>query len=159
MSILDPSRGIWIPGTLVRKLRHNSYLVKTTAGAVYHCTRKHLWERQVTKPDLEPPKADNPVMHKAQVCTPPQHKSYAEAAALRPNPAAVQCAKPSTLQQSTPNPVCNPSPVQPSTEVKVPAPPSVPAAKVPASQASHTSLATRQSSRTRHAPERLIEKM
>ena len=42
----------------MRKLCHQSYLVKTTAGAVYQHTRKHLRERQVSKPELEPPSAD-----------------------------------------------------------------------------------------------------
>ena len=35
ISILDTSRGIWIPGTVMHQLQHGSYLVCTTAGAVY----------------------------------------------------------------------------------------------------------------------------
>ena len=66
ISILDPSRNIWIPRTVMRKLHHQSYLVKTTDGAVYQHTRKHLCERQVSKPDLEPPSTDLDVSTKAQ---------------------------------------------------------------------------------------------
>ena len=55
--------------------------------------------------------------------------------------------------------MCNPEAVQASTEVKVPVPPSAPAAKVPASTTSHTSMATQQSNHTRRAPECLIEQM
>ena len=44
ISILDPARGIWIPGTVIRKLCHNLYLVKTTAAGqcanVWHSTYK-----------------------------------------------------------------------------------------------------------------------
>ena len=42
ISILDPARGTWIPGTVIRKLCPNLYLVKMTARTVYHCARKHL---------------------------------------------------------------------------------------------------------------------
>ena len=47
---------------------------------------------------------------------------------------------------ATANTQCNHSAVQSSTEPKVPASPSVPAAKVPASSTSHTSMARCQSS-------------
>ena len=49
VSILGTSRGIWIPGTVMHWLWHRSYLVYTTAGAVYHQTQKHPWHRVVTK--------------------------------------------------------------------------------------------------------------
>ena len=91
--------------------------------------------------------------------------NYALAAALQPKPAATQYTILSTPHQHTPaktadvTPQCNPSAVQASIEQKVPAPPSVPAAKVPASSTSHTSLATHQSSCTHHPPECLIKQM
>ena len=57
VSILNASRGICIPGTVMHWLQHRSYLVCTTAGAVYHHTWKHLWDRVLTKPDHEPASA------------------------------------------------------------------------------------------------------
>ena len=145
----------------MRKLHHQSYLVKTTAGAVYRHTRKHLCERQVSKPDLEPLSADLDVSTKAQ---PPVHaplkpvSNHAPAAAPQPRLAATQCTIPSAPPHCT-HAKCSPEAVQASTEAKVPAPPSVPAAKVPASITSHTSTAPCQSSCTHHAPEHLIEQM
>ena len=56
-------------------------------------------------------------------------------------------------------PQCKPSAVQASIEQQVPAPPSVPATKVPTSSTSHTSLATHQSSHKHHAPEHLTKQM
>ena len=55
------------------------------------------------------------------------------------------------------NTQCNQSAVQSSIEPKVPASPSMPAAKVPASSASHTSMATCQSSCMQYVPEHLVE--
>ena len=168
ISILNPGRGIWISGTVIRKFCHNSYLVKTTTGAVYQCTRKHLWDRQVNKPDLEPPSADLDISEKAlkPVHAPLQKTTnHAPAAALQPTPAATQCTIPRTPHWCTPaktvdvTPQWKPSSVQASIEQKVPAPPSVPAAKVPASSTSHTSLATCWLSHTCHVPECLIEQM
>ena len=54
-----------MPGTVIRRLCHNSYFVKTTAREVYQCTRKGLQDRQVNKPDLEPPSADLDISAKA----------------------------------------------------------------------------------------------
>ena len=145
----------------MRKLRHQSYLVKTTAGAVYRCTRKHLRERQVSKPDLEPPSADLDVSTKAQPHVHAPLKpvwNHAPAAAPQPKSAATQCTIPSAQPHCTQT-ECSPEAVQASTEAMVPAPPSVPATKVPASITSHTSMAPRRSNRARHAPERLIEQM
>ena len=74
--------------------------------------------------------------------------NHALAAALQPKPAATQCMIPSTPHQHTPaktaavTPQCKQSAVQASIEQKVPVPPSVPVAKVPASSTSHTSLTT-----------------
>ena len=143
ISILDPSRNIWIPGTVMRKLHHQSYIVKTTAGAVYRCTRKHLHEKQVCKPDLEPPSTDLDVSTKAQ---PHVHvplnpvSNHAAAAAPQPRSAATQCTIPSAPLHHT-HAKHSPEAVQASTEAKVPVPPSVPVAKVPASLTSHTSMA------------------
>ena len=145
----------------MRKLHHQSYLVKTTAGAVYRCTRKHLCESQVSKPDLEPPSADLDVSTKAQphVHAPLKPVSnHAPAAAPLPTSAATQC----TIQSAQPHHTHakhSPEAVQASTEAEVPAPPNVPATKVPASITSHTSMAPRQSSHTCRAPECLIEQM
>ena len=78
--------------------------------------------------------------------------NHTPAANLQPKPAATQCMIQSTPHQHTPaktahvTPQCKPSAVQASIEQKVPAPPSVPAAKVPASSTIHTSLATGRSS-------------
>ena len=145
----------------MRKLHHQSYLVKTTAGAVYRCTRKHLHERQVSKPDLEPPSADLDVSTKAQshVHAPLKPVSnHAPAAAPQPRSAATQCTIPSAPPHCT-HAKCSPKAVQASTEAKVPAPPSAPVAKVPVSITSHTSMAPHQSSNTHHDPECLIEQM
>ena len=38
----------------MHQLQHRSYLVCTTAGAVYCQTQKYLWVRAVTNPDPEP---------------------------------------------------------------------------------------------------------
>ena len=54
LSILDTSREIWIPGTVMHQVQHRSYLVCTTAGAVCCQTWKHLRDRVVMKPDPEP---------------------------------------------------------------------------------------------------------
>ena len=127
----------------MRKLHHQSYLVKTTAGAVYQCTRKHLHERQVSKPDLEPPSADLNVSTKAQPHVHAPLKpvlNHAPAAAPQPRSAATQCTIPSTPLHHT-HAKCSPEAVQASIEANVPVPPSVPAAKVPASITSHTSMA------------------
>ena len=143
------------------KLHHQSYLVKTTAGAVYRHTRKHLHERQVSKPDLELPSVDLDVSTKAQlhVHAPLNPVSnHAPAAAPQPRSAATQCTIPSAPLHHT-HVKHSPEAVQASTEAKVPVPPSVPAAKVPASITSHTSMAPCQSSCTHHAPECLIEQM
>ena len=118
LSILDLAKGIWIAGTVIRKLCHNSDLVKTTARAVYQHTRKHLWDRQVNKPDLEPPSADLDISVKAlkPVHTPLQKTiNDAPTSALQPKPAATQCTIPSTSHQCTPakaadvTPECKPS--------------------------------------------------
>ena len=135
--------------------------MKTTAGAVYRCTRKHLCERQVSKPDLEPPSADLDVSTKAQPHVHAPLKpvpNHAPAAAPQPRSAATLCTIPSAQPHCT-HVKCSPEAVQASTEVKVPAPPSVPATKVPASITSHASMAPCQSSLTCHAPEHLIEQM
>ena len=82
----------------MRKLHHQSYLVKTTAGAVYQHTRKYLCERQVSKPDLEPPSADLDVSTKAQPHVHAPLKpvwNHAPAAAPQPRSAATQCTIPS----------------------------------------------------------------
>ena len=145
----------------MRKLCHQSYLVKTTAGAVYQHTRKHLCKRQVSKSDLEPPSADLNVLTKAQphVHAPLKPVSnHAPAAAPQPRSAATQCTIPSAPLHHT-HAKCSPEAVQASTEAKVPAPPSVPATKVPTSISSHTSMAPHQSSYTHYAPEHLIEQM
>ena len=127
----------------MRKLHHQSYPVKTTAGAVYRCTRKHLCERQVSKPDLEPPSADLNVSTKAQPHVHAQLKpvsNHAPAAAPQPRSAATQCTIPSAPPHHT-HAKHSPEAVQASTEAKVPAPPSAPATKVPATITSHTSMA------------------
>ena len=85
-------------------------------------------------------------------------------AATPPNVVAHQCLTPSepyipAKPAATANTQCNQSVVHSSTEPKALAPPSVPAAKVPASLASDTSMATHWSSHTCHAPECLIEQM
>ena len=88
----------------MRKLHHQSYLVKTTAGTVYRHTRKHLHERQVSKPDLEPPSADLDVSTKAQphVHTPLKPvPNHALAAAPQPRSAATQCTIPSAQPHCT----------------------------------------------------------
>ena len=145
----------------MKKLHHQSYLVKTTAGAVFRCTRKHLCERQVSKPDLEPPSTDLDVSTKAQ---PHVHKplkpvsNHAPAAAPQPRSAATKCTIPSAPPHCT-HAKCSPEAVQASTEAKIPVPPSAPAAKVPASITSHTSMTPCQSSCTCCAPEHLIEQM
>ena len=117
--------------------------MKTAAGAVYRRTRKHLHERQVSKPDLELPSADLNVSTKAQphVHAPLKPVSnHAPAAAPQPRSAATQCTIPSTPPHHA-HAKHSPEAVQASTEAKVPAPPSAPAAKVPASITSHTSMA------------------
>ena len=124
----------------MRKLHHQSYLVKTTAGAVYRHTRKHLRERQVSQPDLEPPSADLDVSTKAQPHVHAPLKpvpNHAPAAAPQPKSAASQCTIPSAPLHCT-HATCNPEAVQASTEAKVPVPPSLPATEVPASITSHT---------------------
>ena len=84
------------------KLRHESYLVKTAAGAVYQCTGKNLHGRQVSKPDPEPPSADMDISNKAQppvhvLLPPPQQpvSNHATAATPQPISAATQCTMPS----------------------------------------------------------------
>ena len=170
VSILDPSRGIWIPGTIWHRLCHRSYLVHTTAGAVYWHTHKHLCERQVNQPNPKPPTADMEISCKvkAHVHAPIQPHVHHAPAGVQPEPAANQCTNPSTQHQCTPakptqqlakTPQHNQSAVQSSTEQKVSAPPSGPAANVPASSSSHSSLATCQSSHTHHATQCLIKQM
>ena len=152
VSILDPSRGIWISGMIWCRLCHKSYLVHTTAGAVYWHTCKHLHERQVNQPDPEPPTADMEISCKVKshVHALIQPNVHHVPAGVKPEPAATQCTNPSTQHQCTPakptqqvvkTPQHNQSAVQSSTEQKVPVPPSVQATKVPASSSSHTSLA------------------
>ena len=142
----------------------------TTAGAVYLCTHKHLHERQVNQPDPEPSTADMEISHKVKtyVHVPIQPYVHHAPAGVQTEPAATQCTTPSTQHQCTPakptlqvvkTPQCNQSTVESSTEQKVSAPPSAPAAKVLASSSSHTSLATCPSSHTHHAPQHLIEHM
>ena len=143
----------------MRNLHHQSYLVKTTAGAVYQCTRKHLHERQVSKPDLEPPSADLETKGQPHVHAPLNPVSnHAPAAAPQPRSAATQCTIPSAPLHHT-YAKCSPGAVQASTEARILAPPSTPATKVLASITSHTSMAPHQSSHTCHAPEHLIEQM
>ena len=143
----------------MRKLCHQSYLVKTTARAVYRCTRKHFCERQVSKPDLECPSADLDVSTKAQ---PHVHAplnpvlNHAPAAEPQPRSATTQCTIPSAPPHRT-HAKCSPEAVQASTEAKVPATPSVPATKIPASITSHTSMVPHQSSHTHCTSECLIE--
>ena len=88
---------------------------------------------------------------KTHVHKPIQPNVHHALAGVQPEPAATQCTNPSTQHQCTPakptqqvakTPQHNQSAVQSSTEHKLSAPPSVPAAKVPASSSSHTSLAT-----------------
>ena len=84
--------------------------------------------------------------------------------AILPKLVAHQCIIPSEQsctpsKSATANTQCNQSAVQSTTEPKVPAPPSMPATKVPASSASHTSMATCHSSHTQCVPENLIEQM
>ena len=127
----------------MRKLHHQSYLVKTIAGAVYQCTRKHLHERKVSKPDLEPPSADLDVSTKAQLHVHAQLKpvlNHAPAAEPQPISAATQCTIPSAPPHCT-HAKHSPEAVQASTEAKVPAPSSAPATKVSASIPNHTSMA------------------
>ena len=104
MSILDPSRGIWIPRTIWHRLCHKSYLVHTTAGAVYWHTCKHLCERQVNQPNPEPPKADMEISCKVKthMHAPIQPNVHHAPAGVQPEPAANQCTNPSTQHQCTP---------------------------------------------------------
>ena len=110
------------------------------------------------------------ISHKVEthVHAPIQPNVHHASAGVQTESAATQCVTPSTQHQCTPakptqqvvkTPQGNQSAVQSSTEQKVSVPPSAPAAKVPASSSSHTSLATHQSSHTHHAPQHLIEQM
>ena len=119
----------------------------TTAGAVYHQTQKHLWDRVVKKPYPEPTSViDTPnVSNKDQTHMYAWQKPYMlhAPAATPPNLVAHQCITPSEESHTSAKPPaantqCNQSAVQSSTEPKIPAPPSVPAAKVHANSASHT---------------------
>ena len=150
-------------------LQHRSYLVHTTAGAVYHPTWKHLWDRVVTKPDPGPAseRDTSDVSNKDQIHMHASQKPYMlyAPAATPPILVAYQCNTPSEQPHTPIKPAaavitqCNQSVVHSSTEPKVPAPLSMPAAKVPPSSASHTSMATCQSSCTWCVPECLIEQM
>ena len=170
VSILDPSRGIWIPGMIWCRLCHKSYLVHTTAGAVYQHTCKHLCDTQVNQPAPEPPTADMEISCKVKthVHAPIQPNVHHAPAGVQTESAATQCMAPSTQHQCTPaqptqqvvkTPQCNQSAVQSSTEQKVSVPPSVLAAKVPVSSSSHTSLETHHSSHTHHVPQCFIKQM
>ena len=105
VSILSTSRGIWIPGTVMCQLWHWSYLVCTTAGAVYHWTWKHLWDMVVMKPNPEPASATDTsdISNKAQTHMHAPQKPYMlyAPAATPPNLAAHQCITPSE-QPNTP---------------------------------------------------------
>ena len=126
VSILDTSRGIWIPGRVTHPLQHRSNLLCTIAGTVYHWRWKHLQDKVVTKPDPEPSSAtDTPdVSNKPQTDIHAPQKPYilhAPAATL-PKLVAHQCIIPS-VQPCTPakpaaaaNTQCNQSAVQSSTE-------------------------------------------
>ena len=122
------------------------------------------------QPNPEPPTEDIEISHKVKshVHAPIQPNVHHAAAGVQPEPAAAQCTNPSTQHQHTPSKPtqqvaktlqCNQIAVQSSTEQKVSVPPSVPAAKVPVSLSSHTSLATCQSSCTHCVPQHLIEQM
>ena len=104
VSILDPSRGIWIPGMTWCRLCHTSYLVCTTAGVVHWHTHRHLHERQVNQPDPEPPTADMEISHKVKthVHAPIQPNVHHALADVQTELAATQCMTPSTQHQCTP---------------------------------------------------------
>ena len=114
---------------------------------MYQQTLKHLQNGVVTKPDPEPVSDIDTcdITNKNQTYRQASQKPYMlhALAATPPKLVAHRCIKLSA-QSSTPakpavaaNTQCNQSAVQSSTEPKVLAPPSVPAAKVPASCASH----------------------
>ena len=110
------------------------------------------------KPDPEPPSATDTsnVSNKAQTNMQAPQKPYMlHAPVATPSKlAAHQRIMPSEQIHTSVKPTAaantqyNQSAVQSNTEPKVPAPPSVPATKVPASCASHTSMVTCQSSHT-----------
>ena len=137
VSILDTARGIWIPGTVMCLLQHRSYLVCTTAKAVYCQTQKHLQDRVVMKPDPESASVTDTsdVSNKDQIYVHAQQKPYMlhVPAATPPNLVAHQCIT-HRKQPHTParpaaaaNTQCNQSAVKSSIEPKVPALPSLPA--------------------------------
>ena len=110
------------------------------------------------KPDPEPPSATDTsdVSQKTQTSMHVPQKPYMLHApdATPPNLEAHQCITPSEQPYTPAKPAtaanthCNQSAVQSTTEPRVPSLPSVPAAKVPVSCASHTSMATHRSSCT-----------
>ena len=67
VSILDTSRGIWIPGTVMFWLQQRSYLVCTTAGAVYCQTWAHLQDREVKNLTLSLPQWETPLMSPTRI--------------------------------------------------------------------------------------------
>ena len=93
-----------------------------------------------------------PCMLHAPAATPP---NWAPHQCITPSEKPCTAAKPAAAA----NTQCNQSVVQSNTEPKVPALPSVPATKVLISSASHTSMATCQSSQTQCVPECLTEQM
>ena len=129
------------------QLQHRSYLVCTTAGAVYCQTQKHLQDSVVTKPDPEPASvidmSDVSNKDQTHVHVLQKPNMLHAPAATPPKMVAHQCITHSE-QPYTPakpgaaNTEYNQSAAQSTTEPKVPAPPSVSATKVPASSTSHT---------------------
>jgi len=48
---LDRRRELWLPGTVIKCLEHEDYLIKTPTGAIYRKTRQHLKERYAAMKD------------------------------------------------------------------------------------------------------------
>ena len=95
----NTQRSLWFPATVVRKVQHNSYLIKTNEGAIYRRTRRHLRERHIAVKDqvnVEKKPFEfrpNPTwrLNLGQTCAP---TSAAQLPSASPRPAEKESAKP-----------------------------------------------------------------
>ena len=141
----DTLRKIWVPATVICVLPWSSYLVCTSNGSTYHCTRRHLRECSVKATDTVP---------SGTTATPQALSRHHFLAAQPASPAPASCMQPTSV-----------APAPPATQIKqAPTVPAMPAvqknAPAPKSVTSHaTPVQPRRSSHACMAPRCLIQEI
>ena len=150
VSVLNDTKTLWLPGTVIRQARHGSYLVQVIGGGQYQHAHDHICEHH---PDAV--KADMPVSADVAPATP---ESSPGMFPVRPAPAAPAAAP---VAPATPTP--QPAVPMASTPMDTPRKPAV-ALQTPSTgsamkMTSAAPAATRHSTRVRKPPTQLLEDM